>query len=87
MGPSRHHPDAGFPRAYGRDTRPEFGYWLAKREADPARVRVVYGAEPGFDGLNVMGRNLELRLPGTVVHPTLESTCDAAIAAVRARSG
>ncbi len=78
---SRTHPrNDGQP--YATDTRGEIGRWSVKTACDP-RLRMVFGAENGFPGLDVMVRNIEKDYAEhkrkLTFHSSLEETAEAAI--------
>ncbi len=71
---------------YARDTYGEIGEWRGRMMGRIGNVggqnlKVVWGAEPGFPGLDVIERNFELALNFNFPrYSTLEATVEAAIA-------
>lgn len=69
----------GFPQPYARDTRREFGRYAWGALKNNQNYPITIGYEEGFDGIDVMVRDILAVKPDFVFQKKLEETCIEAV--------
>jgi hypothetical protein len=65
-------------KSYGAMTRVEIGEWITEYKYNPS-INLIIGTDGKFSEFKTIRRDIDQKMPETIIYETLEETCRAAV--------